>query len=103
MLMNYAARAKIRFSALFDGRLKAYGVDECTCPDLSTPTKRCLTDGRILIWVFADSEGYVCDMQQFISRPDRVMGAIAQAFRTDLVALGDPCDGEFADDQDANE
>ena len=96
MSTDYSTKEKISFADLFDGRLERYGVREHISED-STENRRCLTDGRNYLWVFAADDrtleilkrygGCGAAMSDFPgggNAPGQILGAIAKAFDTDI-------------------
>jgi hypothetical protein len=89
MSTDYSLEKKIRISDLFDGRLERFGVREHILEKKSN--KRCLTDGRSVLWVSADDEGFVSYLSRYAGNlADTILGAIAEAFSTDIFSEYEP-------------
>ncbi len=102
MSTDYSTKEKISFADLFDGRLERYGVREHISED-STEKRRCLTDGRNYLWVFAADDRTLEILKRYGGRgaamsdfpgggnaPGQILGAIAEAFDTDIFSEYEP-------------
>jgi len=92
MSTDYALLKKIPACDLFDGRLEEFGVREHVKPDETTEKSRCLTDGRNYMWVYMDDGGFAGSITRYASggAPGKILGAIAEAFDTDIVSEYEP-------------
>jgi|ERR1700683_3662757 len=90
MSTSYAPIKKVRAYDLFDGRLEEAGVREAVTDD-TTPTSRCLTDGRNYLWVNITEDGYISNLRRYGGNaPSKILSALAQAFDTDIVSEYEP-------------
>ena len=90
MSTDYSTKEKISFADLFDGRLERYGVREHISED-STENRRCLTDGRNYLWVFAADDRTLEILKRYGGNaPGQILGAIAEAFDTDIFSEYEP-------------
>jgi hypothetical protein len=87
----YRTLKEISALELLDGRLKAYGVEHIA-PEDPTDKDRCLTDGHNDVWAYINDEGLISSITRYFAEndPNKILGAIAQAFDTDIVSEYDP-------------
>ena len=86
MSTHYRPMKTISFAELFDGRLERYGVREHVKSEDMSDRKRCLTDGRYSLWVYAEDDGTVSTMLRagMLNAPGRILGAVAETFDTEI-------------------
>lgn len=91
MSTGYRTLKKVNAQELFDGRLEPYGVREQIVPDSTTTGKRCLTDGNNYMWAYIENDLVDC-IERYASGgvPAKILGAIAEAFDTDIVSEHEP-------------
>jgi hypothetical protein len=83
MSTDYKPIEAILMAELFDGRLASHGITEVIVEGEKSPTRRCLTDGRNVLWVYGD------ETVDGISRYGRnatgkILGAIEYIFDVDI-------------------
>jgi hypothetical protein len=90
MSTDYMPLKKVPARELFDGRLQEFGVREHVNDD-TDERKRCLTDGRNYLWLYVTDDGFVgCLSRYGGNAPQKILGAIAEAFDTDIVSEHQP-------------
>ena len=90
MSTDFSLSEKVHISDLLDGRLDRFGIHEkVTYP--TSDQQKCLTDGADFVWVYANDEGYVSCLTRYgANDPNKILGAIADAFRTDIYSEHQP-------------
>lgn len=91
MSTEFITNEKISIADLFDGRLERFEIrEQIDAPDTSD-VKRCLTDGRNHLWVYAEFDGTVCSITRYgANAPRRILEAIAKIFDTDIFSEYEP-------------
>ena len=90
MSTEYRLAKDIRAADLLDGRLATCGVREHVAKD-TTPTFKCLTDGRNYLWMYADENGFVTGLKRTAGNAAaKIIQAIATTFGTDVFREHDP-------------
>ena len=87
MSTAYRSLTPIRFDELFTGALDAYGLYESVNPEFTSPTSRCLTDGkRNFLWVYANDDGTVSSMTRYFPNgwPVGILHAIEEASSVEI-------------------
>ena len=91
MSSDFCTKNKISFTDLFDGRLERFEVREHIEADVTSNTKRCLTDGRNYLWAHSACDGtVVCITRYGSNAPGRILEAIAETFDTDIFSEHEP-------------
>ena len=92
MSTDYRLLKRVPACDLFDGRLEEFNVREHVKSDETTETKRCLTDGRNYLWVYADDDGLVSSLRRYAPNgvPIKILKVIADAFDVDVVSEYEP-------------
>jgi hypothetical protein len=98
MSKSYELKEKVKFEDLFDGRLESYGVYE-HFDENTTPTNRCLTDGKNYLDVSGNDEVKCVASHEFYF-PGKILAVIAFAFDTEIFSEYDPQDWEFGTGQE---
>ena len=91
MSTDYGLLKVVAASDLFDGRLEKHGIREDFSNE-TTERSRLLTDGRNYLWVYIDDAGSVSCLRRYASSgaPGKILGAIADAFETDIASEYEP-------------
>jgi hypothetical protein len=91
MSTHYAPIKSVSFAKVFDGRLEQFGIWEHVGENTNSETRRCLTDGRAYLWVYANSDG---NIDTILSTAGNVSGkifhAIEASFDTYIASEYDP-------------
>ena len=92
MSTDYVTMKEIPFDDLFDGRLEKFGVREHIKDDEASDTRRCLTDGNNYLWTYASEDRTLACLTRFFPNgaPEKILGAIAEAFDTDIFSEYEP-------------
>jgi hypothetical protein len=93
MSTDYRSLTPIRFDELFTGALDAYGLYEAVNPEDTSPTSRCLTDGKSnFLWVYANDDGTVSSMTRWRPNgwPAGILEAIEEAFSVEIFCEHEP-------------
>ena len=93
MSTDYRSLTPIRFDELFTGALDAYGVYEFINPEDTSPTSRCLTDGKSnFLWVYANDDGTVSSLKRYYPNesPVGILHAIEEAFSVEIFCEHEP-------------
>lgn len=90
MSTDFRLNDKVSAHDLFGERLKKFGVQEYVTPKTGERS-RCLTDGRNYLWVDLTEDGFVgCLSRYGANAPGKILGAIAEAFDTDILSEHEP-------------
>jgi hypothetical protein len=91
MSTSYRPLIEIRACQLFDGRLRSLGIREHLKPDMTTRTKRCLTDGLNYLWANIGDNGFLESFTRWgFNDPSVILGAVAKEFDTYIASEHDP-------------
>jgi len=90
MSTDYRPLTPIHMTDLFDGRLEKDGVQEQYGKE-ATSNRKCLTDGRNVLWAGCNEEGLVSTFTRYgLNSPQRILRAIADVFDVDIVSEHEP-------------
>jgi hypothetical protein len=87
MSTDFRPLTEIPACQLFDGRLEEFDVYEHVKPDMTTSTRRCLTDGRNYLWVTIYDDGSTSFARYAPNGdPSEILNAVGEVFDTNIVS-----------------
>jgi hypothetical protein len=85
MSTDYRLKKKVRLADLIDGRLEKSGVWEQLVPGSTKDDAKCLSDGNVHLWAYADRYGFVESLTRYgRSDNDSIVEAIERTFGTKI-------------------
>lgn len=90
MSTDFILSRKVSARDLFGGRLAKFGIREHAASD-TVERYRCLTDGRNYLWIYLSEDGFVGSLSRYgANAPGKIIGAICEAFETDVFSEHEP-------------
>jgi hypothetical protein len=90
MSTDFILSRKVSANDLFGGRLAKFGIRGHLASD-TDERSRCLTDGRNYLRVYLTEDGFVdCLSRHGANAPGKIIGAISEAFETDVFSEYEP-------------